>query len=483
MPETRLADLVLELEGQLERLQELLRTDLDFAAVEEAVTASLDRVAASVLAQVIGPLLSDEEFVGSLKGLGGRLGMRLKDVREVSLRLGNGQEIQVRTGYFVKAKAKRGRRRRGPNGRGAYLGLEVLGFVSRCSRRLLSAVAEAALLCPSLAVGQQTLARRSIELNVKTIRRLCRELGEAGLARRGEVSLDSDEALSGGTLVIGIDGGRLRERRRKRGRKPAKLKRQGYHSDWREPKLFTIYLINDQGELVKPFAPLHDATMGDHEAMFAVLERYLRTLDLNDVERVVFCGDGAAWIWSGVEALCARLGLDSARVTQVLDYTHAKQNLQELLDLVPAKVRAAHPALAEAWKALLWQGQIEPLRQAIEQTITSKSRRQRALNKWQNYFARHQHRMQYQAFQQANLPCGSGCVESAIRRVINLRLKAPGSFWTRPMAECFLFLRAQLLSGRWEIVLNNLTRQMARRLIHQPLDDTPPTSPALLKAA
>jgi hypothetical protein len=40
--------------------------------------------------------------------------------------------------------------------------------------------------------------------------------------------------------------------------------------------------------------------------------------------------------------------------------------------------------------------------------------------------------------------------------VINLRLKAPGSFWTRPMAECFLFLRAQLLSGRWEIVLNNL---------------------------
>jgi hypothetical protein len=80
MPETRVADLVQELEGQLEGLRELLRTDLDFAVVEEAVRSSLGRVAGSVLAQVIEPLLSDEEFMRSLKGLGGRLGMRLKDV-------------------------------------------------------------------------------------------------------------------------------------------------------------------------------------------------------------------------------------------------------------------------------------------------------------------------------------------------------------------------------------------------------------------
>ena len=151
--------------------------------------------------------------------------------------------------------------------------------------------------------------------------------------------------------------------------------------------------------------------------------------------------------------------------------------------MVPATVKAAQPELAEAWKALLWQGKVTALRQALEQTITSKSRRARALAKWQGYFARNQARLQYQAFQQAKLPCGSGCVESAIRRVINLRLKAPGSFWTQPMAECFLFLRAQLLSGRWEIVLNNLTRDRARRLIEQHVNDAPPASPVLLKAA
>jgi hypothetical protein len=75
--------------------------------------------------------------------------------------------------------------------------------------------------------------------------------------------------------------------------------------------------------------------------------------------------------------------------------------------------------------------------------------------------------MQYQQFRDQHLPCGSGHVESAIRRVINLRLKAPGTFWTRQMAECFLFLRAQLLSGRWDILLANLTGKTAHMMADQ----------------
>ena len=100
--------------------------------------------------------------------------------------------------------------------------------------------------------------------------------------------------LAGRTLVIGIDGGRLRERRPKRGRKKADQKRQGYHSDWRAPKLFTLYVTNAEGAIVREVPPFHDATLGDHAAMFAVLEQYLRALDFTAVPRVVFCGDGAA---------------------------------------------------------------------------------------------------------------------------------------------------------------------------------------------
>ena len=145
--------------------------------------------------------------------------------------------------------------------KGAYLGLEVLGFLRRWSSRLVSEVAQAALLCPSLEVAHTVLKRRGLALNVKSIRGVCRALAERGRSFRGEISLTGTEELTGHTLVIGIDGGRLRERRAKRGRKKAGQKRQGYHTEWKEPKLFTVYVLDNEGRVVKSFAPLHDATM------------------------------------------------------------------------------------------------------------------------------------------------------------------------------------------------------------------------------
>ncbi|MEE8391682.1 MAG: hypothetical protein V3S14_12915, partial [Anaerolineae bacterium] len=75
---------------------------------------------------------------------------------------------------------------------------------------------------------------------------------------------------------IGIDGGRLRERRPKEGPKEAGQKRPGFHADWREPKLFTIYLLDEREKKVKDFSPLHDATMGDKDAVFVLLGYQLK---------------------------------------------------------------------------------------------------------------------------------------------------------------------------------------------------------------
>jgi hypothetical protein len=395
--------------------------------------------------------------------------------------LGFGQEIEVSAPYFIKAASKGGRRKRGPKRRGAYLGLDALGFIERASAGLVSEVVERALLSPSFEVACTVLARRGIELDVKTVRRLCQALGQRGLAVRGAVSLNGAESLTGLTLVIGMDGGRLRERRPKRGRRPAEQKRPGYHTDWREPKLFTLYLTDAEGKLVKAVAQLHDATLGDHEALFTLLECYLRALPLSTVARVVFCGDGAPWTWSGVEALIERLGLAPEAVYQVLDYTHAKQSLNQIMELLPPRLHTAERA--RQWKRLLWQGDPQALERAINQAFTGKRRRQQALRKWQNYFVPNAQRLQYQHFHSQGLPCGSGSVESAIQRVINLRLKAPGTFWTAAMGECFLFLRSQLLSGRWEVMLNNLTHQTANQIIYHLGSETSANDNNWLRAA
>lgn len=434
---------------------------LNFSVVEKAISEILEHLATSLLEQLLKPLLRSASFLGYLKVVAGRMGMHFKEYRPLTVRLYNGHSLSVESPYFIKAvpkKGKKGKRCKKRQGAGAHVGLEVLGFIGRASSHLVSEVVSLALLCPSFAVAHEVLCERGLHLDVKTIRRLCRELGQVGLSERGRISLVSGERVRGHTLVIGIDGGRLRERRKKRGRKKKDQKRQGYHTDWKEPKLFTIYLWDERGQLIKDFAPLHDATMEDHEGAFALLEQYLCALDLSEVARVAFTGDGAPWIWSDAERLVVRLGLE--QVYQVLDYTHAKQNLAEIIDLIE-KPHPKRKQLTKHWQGLLWRGEIAELGISIGEQLQGLPK-QKALKKWQNYFDKNAKRMQYSMFKGLGLPCGSGSVESAIRRVINLRLKSAGSFWKREMAEYFLFLRSQLLSGRWLIFMDNVRSRRIR---------------------
>lgn len=457
--------------ARIETLSDELEATLDFAAFEAEMNELMNRINTVIVAIKLTELLTSAAFLEKLKQLGGRKGMGFKEYRTVTVYFATGKTMLIPTPYFVKAKPKRGRKKRGPNGRGSHLGLEVLGLVGRGSPHLVSEVVKMAILCPSLAVANEMLAGRGVVLDVSTMRRFCRQLAEKGMRFRGPVSLNGQESLKGYTLVIGVDGGRLRERCPKRGRKKQGQKRQGYTGEWREPKLFTIYLLDEQGQAVKSFSPLQDATMGNHEEIFALLRRYLSALPLGDVARIVFCGDGAPWLWSDVERLCQQMGLlDKCPVYQVLDYIHAQQNLQEIIDLVAMRLQKKEK-IEEKWRTLLWNGDIQGLYQEISRLLTGTKQRQ-AIQKWQNYFQANEKRMQYQTFKAAHIPCGSGCVESAIRRIINLRLKSAGTFWKREMAECFLFLRSQLLSGRWLIFWRNISRQSARACLnlHDALD-------------
>src|SRR4029434_6079712 len=47
----------------------------------------------------------------------------------------------------------------------------------------------------------------------------------------------------------------------------------------------------------------------------------------------------------------------------------------------------------------------------------------------------------------------SGQVESAVRRVVNLRFKAPGSFWTETTVSGLMHLRAAFKAGRWDEIM------------------------------
>lgn len=365
--------------------------------------------------------------------------------------------MEVDSPYYTQKGRKRGKKKRGPNGRGCHLLLEVLGFMGQVSPTLVEEGVQLALLCPSFEVARQVLDTRQITLDPKTLRRLCQALGELGMEHRATVMLDDALSLAGRTLYVGIDGGRLRTRRTKRGPIPEGQKHAGFTTPWREPKLFTIYTLDENGRTDQDWTPIHDATLGDADAVFGLLEATLRALPLEQAERIVFLGDGAEWLWPRVDQLVWKLGLCPDRVVQILDYYHNTEILWELVQLQPKLSKKEQRARYKQWKTWLWNGDLAPLREDVLPALRGK-KQQRALTALA-HFDRHAQRMRYHDFKQQGLPVGSGHVESAIRRVINLRLKAPGTFWKEKRAESFLFLRAQLISGRWSIFFQNVIRR------------------------
>ena len=399
--------------------------------VHTALINFIEQLILSVLQQV----LYSQKLLVTLKKLGATSAFRFNGYKQTSIRLLSGLSMSIDSPYFARVKSKKrpGRKSKKRKAKsGGHLGLSYLGFMGRCSTKLASSAVQAALLCPSFEIAKKTLHSFDIKLDVKTIQRLCRELGNQAMEHRQKISLCDADGVKGRTLFICMDGGRLRE-----------------------PTQLVIQWLNPDGSKCKGTAPLYDATLADIDDAFKLLESYLVQLDISKADLVVFCADGARGYWKRFTPLAKKLKIKSHY--EVIDYTHAKQNLQEVVDKLPKKLGSKkRAAIAKDWNNLLWQGKLDDIFCQIRCLIKSTKKRKQALNKFKNYFLNNYNRMQYATLSKFDLPTGSGCVESAIRRVINLRLKSPGTFWKRETAEVMLFLRSTLLCGRWSNMLKNL---------------------------
>ena len=80
------------------------------------------------------------------------------------------------------------------------------------------------------------------------------------------------------------------------------------------------------------------------------------------------------------------------------------------------------------------------------------------------YLERHgaEGHLRYATFRRRGIPCGSGAIESTIRRVINQRLKSNAMYWLEENAEGMFAVRALLLCDRWEETLGRVRQTIAR---------------------
>jgi hypothetical protein len=376
--------------------------------------------------------------------------------QEVKITLYGGSVMSLRTPYCLRRPPPgpghpRRRGSRTKEGNGLYPRLEALGIICRVTPALASEVARLTAT-GTFAEAAQTLALRSVVLGGQVIRRITKKVAERGLRlraamiRRTQAGHRGTRLVDGKRLVISTDGGRVRIRTQRRGR-ARKSGWHGFKADWREPKVLVVYEIDERGRKVRRGFVRYDATMGDADKTFELLVAILRDIGAHEAAEWITVADGALWIWDRIDKVVEALGYDPRKVTKVLDWFHAIEHLHEIAQARKGWSESKREAWVRKMKRHLHDGQVDKLLQ--QRSAVCLGRNAKTLGKKFDYFEQRRSMLAYKDFRARAIPCGSGAVESCVRRLVNLRMKGNGIFWGEGMAEALLHLRAQFLAGTW----------------------------------
>jgi len=281
------------------------------------------------------------------------------------------------------------------------------------------------------------------------------------LRRWRDGRLPAGQEMAGQHVVAQMDGGRVRIRTQVEVTKRKGVKhRRKIRVEWREPKLLILYLSNRKGRMAKGTRPWIDGTMGGPDHLMELLAFHLHRLGAGRAKAVSFVSDGAPWIWNRLDWVIGRAGLDPERVERVLDCYHAAHHVSLALQAL---------GLSEPERTATYRTLRHQLRAGRSREVVAALRRMAQAQPFDSavwveieYLAKHEAHLRYDWFGYRGRPLGSGAVESAIRRVINLRLKGNGIYWREENAEAMLVLRAAALTGRWEETMERVQAAMAK---------------------
>lgn len=189
--------------------------------------------------QIVLMILDMPEFAEQAIAHYRRKGYRIHDrKRSTKVQLLSGRTVSVKTPYMLpQQENKRGKKhkvgKRGKQGKGIYPILAMLGMCSQASPALQSEVTLAALNNP-FNEANENLQRRGIDISEKRVRTVSEKVGCKSLeARERELAqFEQGTAVKGDTyagqrVVVSVDGGRVRTRQTKSGRKKKGQKRHG----------------------------------------------------------------------------------------------------------------------------------------------------------------------------------------------------------------------------------------------------------------
>ena len=246
-------------------------------------------------------------------------------------------------------------------------------------------------------------------------------------------------------LVIGLDGGRVQ----------SKEKDPQTGSRWVEDKVATLttYLPGDGNEKdPQPLVTTSVATMRDSAAFGPMVRIEAERRGVRTAHQILALCDGGNWI----DPL---LALFFGPLVRIIDWCHATEHLWDAARAAFGAHANEAAMWAERWEALLWDGKVEKIIEAL----TAQSQRlgtpqqddppqhpRRILAQNIGYFTKHKEHMRYPKYRANGWPIGSGVTEAAVKQ-FNKRVKGTEQFWLDERVEPILVLRALWISQdqRW----------------------------------
>ena len=191
------------------------------------------------------------------------------------------------------------------------------------------------------------------------------------------------------------------------------------------------------------FHPRFGATFGTVEDAGDQLLDCAIAAGLGTNTQVHAVGDGAPWIANQVDAMFGE------QATYLLDFYHLSEYLAAAsVVCAPTSIKVWLEAQQDCLKHNQWQQVLAALRPHLEPTSVADE--QAPVRAAYRYIDNRPNQLDYQGAITADLPIGSGEIESAHRYVILARLDIAGAWWTVEKAEQLLSLRVLRENQEWD---------------------------------
>jgi hypothetical protein len=145
--------------------------------------------------------------------------------------------------------------------------------------------------------------------------------------------------------------------------------------------------------------------------------------------------------------------------TEILDFFHAKEHLCQFASVYFEEVKTRDEWIRSMEKLLL-DDRVEQVIDTLKQLLVGKNKKTTTniLNNLIRYYQNNLKRMKYKTFKNKGYLIGSGAMESAIRNVVQHRLKRSGQRWTIKGGQQITNIRTMFLSNGQDKIIEKIKK-------------------------